>query len=113
LSLVALVPNNTDTSLAVIVGVVAIVGLVYSIVILASVIRSSAADAADRLGYGAGPFAAYAAMLAAAGLLWTHAKFGPKLLAGALVLLLLVNIRNAWDLTLTFARHRPDGNSHS
>jgi hypothetical protein len=31
---------------------------------------------------------------------------GPPLLAGALILLLLINIRNAWDLTVFFAQRR-------
>jgi hypothetical protein len=110
LSLAALVPINTDTSLAAIIGVTAAVALVYSIFILVRVMRSAVTDLDDRLGYGASPLAAYAAALAASVFMFLHSAIGPPLLAGALVLLLLVNIRNAWDLTVFFAQRRTDGN---
>jgi hypothetical protein len=105
-SLAALVPVNTETSLAAIIGITALAGLAYTIFILVRVMRSSAADIADRFGYGASPLAAYAAALAASVFIFRGSTIGPPLLAGALVLLLLINIRNAWDLTLTFARRR-------
>ncbi len=112
LSLVALVPGMTGGALAAIIVIAAAAGLVYSVVVLFGVTRA-AADRADRLGYGASPLAAYAAALAAAGFLSTHSQVGPKLLAGALIFLLLVNIRNAWDLTIAFARRRTDPNPPS
>lgn len=104
LSLVALIPINTDWSLAAIIGITAAVALVYSCFIFARVMRGVAVDLDDRLGYGAGPLAAYAAALAAAVLAFERSAIGPPLLAGALILLLLVNIRNTWDLTLFFAQ---------
>ena len=109
LSLAALVPANTDWSLAGIVGVSAAIALGYSCFIFARVMRASAVDLDDRLGYGASPLAAYAAALAAAIFIFMHSDVGPPLLAGALILLLLINIRNAWDLTLFFAQRRTDG----
>jgi hypothetical protein len=109
-SLVALVPVNTDTSLAAIVGTTAAGGLIYSIFILVGVMRSSSADIDDRLGYGASPAAGYAAAFAASVFIFERSAVGPPLLAGALILLLLINIRNAWDLTVFFAQRREDGN---
>jgi len=109
-SLVGLVPVNTDASLAVIVGIAAVIGLTYSIFVLIGVMRSSAADIDDRLGYGAGPAAGYAAAFAASVFIFERSSVGPPLLAGALILLLLVNIRNAWDLTVFFAQRREEGN---
>jgi hypothetical protein len=111
LSLVSLVPINTDASLATIIGISAAAALVYSCFIFVRVMRGSAIDLDDRLGYGASPLAAYAAALAASIFIFERSEVGPPLLAGALVLLLLVNIRNAWDLTLFFAQRRPSGNS--
>ncbi len=72
-------------------------------------IRGSATDLDDRLSDGASPLAAYAAVLAAAVFIFERSDIGPPLLAGALILLLLINIRNAWDLTLFFstAQRRP------
>jgi hypothetical protein len=111
-SLVALVPVNTDVSLAVIVGIGAAAGLAYAIFLMIRVLRSSSAiDIDDRLAYGAGPPLAYAAALAGAVLIGTRSQIGPPLLAGALILLILVNIRNSWDLIVFFAQTRGDGNS--
>jgi len=108
-SLMTLIPDMTERRLAVIVALVALAGFGFSLAVLIGVLKSAVSDLADRFGYGAGPLAAYAAALVAAGFLWTHSNAGPNILAGALVLLLLVNIRNAWDLTLTFARRRTGG----
>jgi hypothetical protein len=109
LSLAALVPINTDHSLAALIGVSAAVALLYSIAILIRVMRTSTVtDLDDRLAYGASPMVAYAAALAASVFICLHSKIGPPLLAGALVLLLIVNIRNAWDLTVFFAQRRTD-----
>ncbi len=104
LSLVALIPANSDTALP-------SFSLVYSSFILRRVMRSRTIDMDDRLGYGASPLAAYAAALAAAVFIFARSKIGPPLLAGALILLLLVNIRNAWDLTIFFAQRRTTENS--
>jgi predicted neutral ceramidase superfamily lipid hydrolase len=106
LSLIALIPADSDSAIAVIVGVSAALALVYSSFILRRVMRSNTLDLDDRLGYGASPLAAYLAALAAAIFMLAHSKIGPPLLAGALILLLLVNIRNAWDLTVFFAQRR-------
>jgi len=109
-SLVALVPVNSDVSLAAIIGASAAVALVYSCYIVVRVMRSSVADLDDRLGYGASPLVAYGATFLASIFLIEHSAIGPALLAGALILLLLINIRNAWDLTVFFAQRRNDGN---
>jgi len=111
-SLVALVPVNTDVSFAVIIGLSAAAGLAYAVLLMVRVLRSSTiTDIDDRLGYGAGPPVAYATALAGAVLIGTHSDVGPPLLAAALILLILVNIRNTWDLTVFFAQSRGDENS--
>jgi hypothetical protein len=109
LSLVTLIPHNSDVSLAVIVGVSAAAALAYSGFVCVRVLRSSTLDLDDRLGYGASPPVAYAATLAAAVLIFEHSIVAPPLLAAALILLLVINIRNAWDLTVFFAQRRGDG----
>ena len=50
------------------------------------------------------PGVAYLALLAAAVSIYLEKDFGLNALACALLLLTLVNIRNAWDLTLSMAR---------
>ena len=61
----------------------------------------------DYLAYGLLPGLGYFALLAAAVSIYLESDFGLDALAGALLLLAIVNIRNAWDLTLTMVRrHR-------
>ena len=63
--------------------------------------------AEDYLAYGLLPGLGYLALLAAAVTIYLEKDFGLDELAGALLLLAIVNIRNAWDLTLTMVRrHR-------
>ena len=101
--------SNADvasTSFAVIIGLSAVGALVYSGFVLRRVMRSNAKDLDDRLGYGAGPLAGYVVTLVAAVFVFERSPVGPPLLAGALILLLRINIRNAWDLTVFFAQRR-------
>jgi hypothetical protein len=104
MSLIALIPAHTPISLTVGIAAVAVAGLVYTTMVLVGLARASITDIADRFGYGLFPLAAYLAMLASAGLMLSRPPFGADILAAALLLLLAVNIRNAWDLMLAFAR---------
>lgn len=81
---------------------VAIAGLGYSTVVLVGLARASVKDTADRFGFC--PLAAYLAVLAAAGFVISLPALGADFLAAAALVLLAVNIRNAWDLMLAFAR---------
>ncbi len=104
LSLIALIPTQTATSLGIVIGIAAAASLAYSIMIFIRVMHDSMADLADRLAYGAVPVAAYAAGLVAAALLLRRSAAGLDVLGGAALVLLVVNIRNAWDLTTAMAR---------
>ena len=46
----------------------------------------------------------YAALLVAAAMILKEHEYAMLVLAGALLTLLIVNIRNAWDLTLSMVR---------
>jgi hypothetical protein len=112
LSLIALVPTQTWESFGLVIGVASIGSVVYSIVIAARVHRNSISDLADRFAYGAIPVLCYATGLVSAWLLLKESPAGLDLLAGAALSLLVINIRNAWDLMLSLARHvgpRRDG----
>ena len=104
ISLIAMVPSHTALSLVIGIAAVAIAGLGYTTVVLVGLARASISDVADRFGYGILPLVSYVAMLAAAGLVISRAPLAADILAAALLLLLAVNIRNAWDLMLAFAR---------
>ena len=61
------------------------------------------------MAYGILPGLGYLALLGAAVSIYLEKEFGLDALAGALLLLAIVNIRNAWDLTLTMVlRHSRD-----
>jgi hypothetical protein len=61
----------------------------------------------DYLAYGLLPDLGYLALLVTAVAIYLEKDFGLTALAGALLLLAIVNICNAWDLTLTMVRwHR-------
>ena len=104
LSLIALVPTQTWESFAVVIGVASIGSVIYSIVIAVRVHRNPISDLPDRLCYGAIPALCYATGMVVAPLLFAERPAGLNLLAGAALLLLVVNIRNAWDLMLSLAR---------
>jgi len=103
-SLIALMPTHSRASLVLCIGAVAVVGLAYSVFVIVRLWRSAIRDNADRLGYGGLPLVAYAGVLVATAMILKSSPTGPDVLAVALILLLLVNIRNAWDLMIAFAR---------
>ena len=60
----------------------------------------------DHLAYGLLPTVSYGALLVCAAMIWAGRDSAIDVLAGALLMLLLVNVRNAWDLTLSMVRHQ-------
>jgi len=111
ISLIILIPALSDGTLGTLIGLCGAVGLIGSVVITVRLFRDSKSEFVDRFAYGAWPFVAYAGVAAAAVLIMLSSPHAPIILAGSLLLLLLVNIRNAWDLTITFARRHGD-NAH-
>ena len=104
LGLVALVPVQTWESFGLTIGVAAAGSIIYSLVILVRVLRDSRADMVDNLAYGAVPAVCYAAGLVSSILILKESAVGLNVLAGTALALLVVNIRNAWDLMLSMAR---------
>jgi hypothetical protein len=104
LSLIALIPTQTWESFALVIGVAGAGSVIYSIVIALRVHRNSISDLADRLCYGAIPALCYAMGPVAALFLLEERPAGLNVLAGAALLLLVINIRNAWDLMISLAR---------
>jgi hypothetical protein len=105
-SAAALVPSHTRLTLGALVGLNAVAGIVYSAFVLRRLLTDDISDLADKLCYGVIPLLAYAAGIAAAWLIFAGSTHAPEFLAGTVVLLLIVNIRNAWDLMLSLSRRR-------
>lgn len=104
LSLIALIPDMAPTAFGITIAFAAAGSLIYSIYIFQRLLHEGP-DLADRLAYGAVPVIVYSTGLAVAYLLLTRViRLGLDLLAAASLLLLVVNVRNAWDLMIALAR---------
>ena len=104
LSLIALIPTETWESFALVIGIAGAGSVIYSIVIALRVHRNSMSDLADRLCYGAIPALCYASGPVTALFLLEDKPAGLNVLAAGALLLLVINIRNAWDLMISIAR---------
>lgn len=109
LSLAILAPLRHWLALGLIEGGLALFGLIYSAIISVAMIRlrfPSNIDLEDRVWYTVLPPVAYALLLAAAALLLAGRPSGLIALCLGVGLLLLIGIRNAWDMTsFTVIRH--------
>jgi hypothetical protein len=107
-SLIAVVPRLDDSVLGAIIVLSGLVGIGYSVFVTVRLFRDAKSELVDRFAYGAWPFCAYIGAVFGGLLIADHQRSGPYVLATSMLLLLLVNIRNAWDLTVTFARRHSD-----
>ena len=105
LSAVCLVPSHGPVFFAALIGTAAVLGVAVSIVITVWVLRTELTQyLPDYLAYGLLPVGAYLALLAASIMIYRGQAYALEVLAGGLLLLAIVNIRNAWDLTLSMVR---------
>jgi hypothetical protein len=105
-SALALVPTQTPSSLSMLLGGSAIIGIVYAAFIIRRLLTDRIADLPDRLAYGFAPLGSYSAILAAAALFHVGSGRAADVLASGVLVLLIINVRNAWDLLLVMARRR-------
>lgn len=109
ISAVALVPAHRGTFFAALIGACAAIGFVVSLFVTVQLLRHDWTHyKQDHLSYALLPAGAYLALLIAAIMIWRENRLALDVLAGALLLLLLINIRNAWDLMLSMVRHAGD-----
>jgi hypothetical protein len=105
-SALALVPTATPASLCLLLGGSAMIGIAYAGFIIARLLTDRIADLPDRLAYGVAPLGSYCAILVAAVLFHIESARAADVLATGVMVLLVVNVRNAWDLLLVMARRR-------
>jgi hypothetical protein len=104
---IALVPSHRAVFFAAMIGACAAVGLGVSLFVTVQLLRHDWTNyKQDHLAYALLPTIAYVALLVAAAMIWRENDIALDVLAGALLTLLIVNIRNAWDLTLSMVRRR-------
>jgi hypothetical protein len=105
LSAVCLVPSHGPVFFAVLIAGTAVVGVAVSIVISVWVVRTEMTQyLPDYLAYGLLPVGAYLALLVASIMIYLGRDYALEVLAGGLLVLAIVNVRNAWDLTLSMVR---------
>lgn len=105
-SLLTLIPNHSPDVFAELIGACAVIGSGVSIFATIQILRHDwTRHLQDHVGYGIGPVLCYIALAAAAWMIETHQEAAFDVLAAALVALLIVNVRNAWDLMLSMV-HR-------
>jgi hypothetical protein len=108
ISAIALVPSHHTPFFAALIGATALIGVLVSSFITVQILRTDLTNYwQDHLAYGLLPAVAYLALLTTAVLVYLENPYAPDFLAGALLLLAIVNIRNAWDLTLTMVQRHP------
>ena len=114
LSAVCLVPSHGPVFFAVLIAATAILGSAVSIVITVWVVRTELTQyVPDYFAYGLLPVGGYVALLIASFMIYSGQNYALEVLAGGLLLLAIVNIRNAWDLTLSMVRrHARDRSSN-
>jgi hypothetical protein len=96
-SAILAIPNISALAVTLLLGVGGLMGTVYGAIVVARIWRLKL-DLADRCCYGLLPIAAYAAMLAAAAMIVLRVDSPLYVLAASLLLLLIVGMRNAWDM---------------
>ena len=106
LAAVALVPEHRAAFFAALISGCAAIGFVVSVFVTVQLLRHDwTRYVQDHLAYALLPAIAYIALLLAGWMIWTEQELGLEVLGGALLVLLVVNIRNAWDLTLSMIWH--------
>jgi hypothetical protein len=109
LAAIALVPAHRGEFFADTIAVCAAIGVAVSLFVTVQLLRHDwTRYTQDHLSYALLPMFSYIALLVAAWLIWTDDDLALDVLAGALLLLLVINIRNAWDLTLSMVRHQTE-----
>ncbi len=104
---VGIAPARSATMLALTVGAAALFGFGVSMFTIIQLLRYRWTQyVQDHLCYGILPALCYAALIAAAAMIYAKSEYAAEDLAGALLLLMIVNIRNAWDLMLSMVRHQ-------
>jgi hypothetical protein len=97
ISLIALAPVRPVFEFGLLV-VVAILTTIHAVWVLVHLPQMDVADSEDICWYGVAPLVAHLVLLAGALLALFHLNGGPNTIGGATAALLLISIRNVWDI---------------
>ena len=108
-SALALAPEHTGVVVSILIAACGVTGLAVSLFSTIQQLRFRWTNyVQDYLAYGVLPAFCYAALLITAWLILMDNEAALDLLAAALLVLLAVNIRNAWDLTLSMVHRQTE-----
>jgi len=111
ISAVAMAPGLPDWATALIFGFIAVVGLAIAVRSCVGIRTMRSApeppDWSDFWTYGCAPAAIYLGLCAASGAVWARAAWAPYAMAALVLVLLLLGIRNSWDLVTWIVPRRP------
>jgi hypothetical protein len=109
-SAIAVMPGLSMQLTGQTIGIAALLGFLYVSAIVIRLVRAIPAVThwTDYVFYGLFPVAVYLGLMVSAAYLWSGAAFGPYGIAIAALALLVVGIRDAWDLATYLAYHRSD-----
>jgi hypothetical protein len=114
-SAISEVPGLSRTLVTVLLGIFAIVGLVYSAITTVRLCRKEWVDPipgwSDKCFYGFLPASIYLALLGAAAAIWILDGRATYAVGAIMLGLLLLGIRNAWDLATTLAQNAQERSS--
>ena len=96
-SAILCVPTLTREALAVLLGTGGLAGVIYGIVVATRIWRMNL-DLADRSAYVVLPIMAYGSIACGAGIMQLSTEVTFDILGAALVVLLVLGMRNAWDM---------------
>jgi hypothetical protein len=114
ISALALMPEQSADFYAALIGACALFGVAVSTFTTIQLLRYRWTDyLQDHFGYGLLPLAGYVALLGAAWMIHREYAVAFDVLAVALLVLLVINIRNAWDLTLSMVRRHSNEKKES
>jgi hypothetical protein len=110
-SLIVLCPLHNWGALGLLIGSDGLLGLVYALIVLRRMIRhgmTATIDWEDRIFYAALPAVGYAIVIGAGATLSLRMELGCDILAIAMGVLLLIGVRNAWDMTVWAVIKQPN-----
>ena len=114
-SVLTAVPHLSPDIVGLVIGVCAAVGVVYAVATAVRLIRldwdDTLPDLSDKFFYGFFPTFAYVALGAAATSVWLWPPDAPYIIGATMLILLVVAIRNAWDLATALVQRQRDTQS--
>ena len=114
-SVLTAVPHLALDIVGLVIAICATVGVVYAVVTTVRIFRldwdDTLPDLSDKFFSGVFPTFAYLALGGAAASVWLWPEDAPYLIGATMLILLVVGIRNAWDLATALVQRQRDTQS--